>query len=301
MKRLFPLLTLLLSALSAETPLRILAVRLVQSPGTDVLEGVAFARDGSLLITGTLGECGAWTFGEPDPDSRYRSGYVARLDPEDHLTLHEARFAPGLLHLTTVVEAADGSVYLGGNSILRRMPTDFRAVPEEGVWRGDLWGFRGRTLFWGGIVRVDPLTGALEHGLALSGRGTQRQLTPAWPVDLAPVGEETLVAARHSEGFRFTRDAWSTAEFPPRSPGASLLLLSGEHRAEFSTSLGEITPFRIETMGRRGAVVGQARSANIVRTGDELELQGPRSGYLLIVERTGKDESSLANPAPDGL
>lgn len=173
----------------------------------------------------------------------------------------------------------------GGNSILLRDPRDFRETLPPGVWNIDLWGFGRRTLFWGGIVRIDPLTGAVERGKTLIGRDGSKRVTPAWAADLAPLPDGRIaVLQRHSIGQNFSSNAWSKAEFPAHKPGASLLLLQSTMQTRFASSLGDVYPYRIETKGNRGLLVGQARSAQVVTSPGIPAYQGNGDGYVLLFD-----------------
>lgn len=181
----------------------------------------------------------------------------------------------------------------GGNSILLRDPRDFRDPSPQGAWDANMWGFAGRTLFWGGVARVDGSTGELRHGLALHGRDKRNRVTPFWPVDLAPLpGDHVAVATRHSTGFRFGDTAWSTDAFPAWSPGGSLLILSETLSHRFSTSLGDVQPFRIESSGSRVALAGAARSDATLRKNCPRGFSGPGDGFLLVFDFAEKEEDA---------
>jgi hypothetical protein len=174
----------------------------------------------------------------------------------------------------------------GGNSILLRDPRDFTQPVTDAQWKSDLWGFGGRTLFWGGVVRVDGQTGALQRGFTIHGR-TRNRVTAAWPIDLAPLEDgRVVVAARHSDGFRFTDDAWSTDQFPPRQarPGGSVMLLDANLRPTFISSLGAVRPTRVESFGRRVVIVGIADVGNVVSAHPIMPPGGGRDGYVLVLE-----------------
>ncbi|MCH8513084.1 MAG: hypothetical protein LAT83_15740 [Kiritimatiellae bacterium] len=184
----------------------------------------------------------------------------------------------------------------GGNSILRRDPLDFRNSVPNGRWQDNLWGFAGRTLFWGGVVRVDGLTGEFKRGLALNGRDERNRVAPAWPIDIAPLPDGLVaVASRHSTRFPFSENAWSEAEFPPRSPGGSLLILDENLSRRFATSLGDVQPFRVESRGTRVVLVGMARSDEVV-THEPNDRPGHipglgQSGYVLVVDLDPETET----------
>ncbi len=94
----------------------------------------------------------------------------------------------------------------GGNTMLRRDPRDLRRR-VDGL-RGEVHSFRGRTLFWGLVARLDGRSQELMGGHLICGwRG--RALAAAWPTDLAAAGAGgVVVIGRHTHGFDVTADGW---------------------------------------------------------------------------------------------
>ena len=100
--------------LCADVPQVVTALR-IGTEGLDRLEGVSFAPDGSVLVAGTLGAVPEGSvLGEAVADSQYGVGFVGRLDATGTEWVARVAFAPGIAHVTTVVAAADGSVYVAG-------------------------------------------------------------------------------------------------------------------------------------------------------------------------------------------
>lgn len=106
--------------------------------------------------------------------------------------------------IRSVRAGADGSLLLttigdGGNSVLRRDPRDYtRAAPRL---KGSAHGFRGRTLFWGTVVRLDGRSGELLVGNTVIGYH-RNAAEPAWAEDVVDLPGGTVVAVgRHRRGF----------------------------------------------------------------------------------------------------
>lgn len=111
--------------------------------------------------------------------------------------------------IRSVRVSADGSVLLttigdGGNSVLRRDPRDY--TRETSRLKGSAHGFRGRTLFWGTVVRLDGKSMELLNGNTLI--GYHRNIAePAWAEDIVDLPDGSVLAVgRHRRGFGL-RDA----------------------------------------------------------------------------------------------
>lgn len=146
----------------------------------------------------------------------------------------------------------------GGNNILRWDPRDYtRPAPNL---KGSVSGFRGRVLFWGGVVRLDGQTREVLGGNHLGGslpsegrRGGGYQA--AWAEDLAPLpGGRVLAVGRNTRGFATTPDAWYAD-----TEGAFVRLYSPAFDVEFSTSVPDFDPQTAAWKGARVAIVGVAR------------------------------------------
>ncbi len=187
----------------------------------------------------------------------------------------------------------------GGNSVLRKSPTDYTKWPITPDGRKidlGVGGFRGRTLFWGPIVRIDGKTLKPLGGQAIHGRGKQR-VTPAWAVDIAPLpGGSSIAAGRYSVGFPVTQKTWAGAAAPATDRLATnrrstpvnnawIRVLGPTMKTRFSAGLPDLLPRTIATQGRRAVIVGRALSAKPPRTDKPFRPHAGRSdGYVLILD-----------------
>jgi len=181
--------------------------------------------------------------------------------------------------------AVDGEGHLlvagigdGGNSVLRQDPRDYRR-PAPNL-RGAVWGFGGRTLFWGMVARVDAETGELLGGNHINGR-VDAKLTAAWPVDLASLpGGGVAVIGRHTRGFDTTEAAWHASD-----AGSFVRVYDADFGLAFSSSVPDADLVELAARGRRCVAVGAARSADTPTTAPAaLDGLGATDGYVLIFE-----------------
>lgn len=169
----------------------------------------------------------------------------------------------------------------GGNSVLRWDPADYTRSVPEGRLRGQLWGFRGRTLFWGPVVRLDGATGAFQWGDMLVGF-TSGVAQAAWPVDLGALGDDRIVViGRQTQGFSFTRDAWDR-----EGSVGFVRLYDREMRTLFSTAVADADLRQVAVHGNRAVAVGRARSGSSP-TQHAVQDQfgaGSEAGYLIVID-----------------
>jgi hypothetical protein len=205
--------------------------------------------------------------------------------------------------IRSVAVDADGNVLAttigdGGNSVLKQDPRDY--TKPAGKLRGRVHSFRGRTLFWGTVVRLDANAGELLGGHCISG-WSERRLAPAWCTDVAglPAGR-ALAVGRYSKGFHFTNDAWHAApaeERPGQKENAGrrrrhvpadngfLRVYGPDFSLSFSTPLPHVVPVTAAGRGGRCAVVGSARSAKApVKNAVFATHAGGSDGYLMVVD-----------------
>ena len=182
--------------------------------------------------------------------------------------------------------AKDGSVLFagiadGGNSVLRHDPRDYNVAAK--TLKGEAWGFRGRTLFWGTVGRLDPDDPQLLAGDTILGRDKERNnsVAAAWPVDLAGLdGGRVLVLGRQTRGFGFTRDAATT------EPNAGFLRLYDPlFKLQHSTALPGIKPITLAHRGGRAVIVGQAIA-------DDAE----HAAEVVLVELIANEPASTTRP-----
>ncbi len=161
----------------------------------------------------------------------------------------------------------------GGNNVLRWDPRDYTKRAEK--LKGSVSSFSGRTLFWGGIARLNPATREVEGGNHLGGLTSRGRYSPAWIKDLAPLpGGWVLAAGRHREGFRLTEDAWDRGDV-----GGFVRVYTPEMDAAFSSTLPDVDPLTVAWRGRRVVLVGVARPLPAPRRG-----RGDRPPAALVRE-----------------
>lgn len=162
----------------------------------------------------------------------------------------------------------------GGNSVLRHDPRDY----NQGVdtLRGQAWGFRGRTLFWGTVGRLDGQDPALLAGDTILGRDPDtRRVRAGWPIDIAPLADGTaVVLGRQTGGFPFTGDAADT------DPDCGFLsIYSARFQPQHTTALPGIKPMTLAVHGRTVVAVGQATDEGvdvvILNLSDDEEAEAP--------------------------
>lgn len=170
------------------------------------------ARDGALLA----GCAPSRTSAEP-----WWAPFLLRVDGSGKVSVVAYTFDPtgggearlgGLVSdsaIRSVRAGDDGSLLVttlgdGGNSVLRRDPRDYtREAPKL---KGSAHGFRGRTLFWGTVVRLDGRSGELLAGNTVIGYH-RNVAEPAWAEDALGLPDGSVVAVgRHRRGFPL-RDA----------------------------------------------------------------------------------------------
>jgi hypothetical protein len=106
--------------LSAQTPEPVWGIH-IGTPGADNVEDAVFGPDGFIYVVGNLaspltelpGGLPTRTVGNPEAEPKYGCAFVMKLDPATGRPLAFVQFAPGLLHLTSVITGPD-TVYLGG-------------------------------------------------------------------------------------------------------------------------------------------------------------------------------------------
>lgn len=190
--------------------------------------------------------------------------------------------------IRSVAVDAEGQVLVatigdGGNSVLRQDPRDYTR-PVEGL-RGNVHTFRGRTLFWGTVARLDAKSRAFLGGDQIAGFN-DRGLVAAWAEDVAAVcgkdgGGRTVAVGRHGAGFRFTPDAWRKSD-----AGAFVRMYERDYRLAFSTGLpdAELVTVAAGPDGRCAAV-GVARSDKcIVKDSASAKHAGRRDGYVVVFD-----------------
>ncbi len=188
----------------------------------------------------------------------------------------------------------------GGNSILRKDPRDMTRDPKTPDGRKiglGVGGFRGRTLFWGPVVKISGKTQGLLGGHRVYGNG-RRGVKPAWGVDICPLpGGRTLVAGRYSSGFGVTDEDWPVdqedrsgsdnrrrrARLGPVGNGF-IRLYDGSFDMEFSGGVEGFVPVTVASQGRRIVIVGRASSSPPVKEFAFPEAAGRQDGYIMILE-----------------
>lgn len=166
----------------------------------------------------------------------------------------------------------------GGNSVLRQDPRDY-LTPAPAL-KGNVYGFRGRTLFWGLVGELDGATRALRGGRTICG-WSGRHLAAAWPVDLAPLpAGGVVVAGRHTSGFAFSADAWHQSE----RPGGFITLYTPDFESHFCTSLPAARPLRLTGAGRRFALVGDHRAGMPRQSAPQAAHGGGTDALLAVFE-----------------
>jgi hypothetical protein len=188
----------------------------------------------------------------------------------------------------------------GGNSVLRKSPTDYTDWPITPNGRKldlGVGGFRGRTLFWGPVVRIDGETLKPLGGQAIHGRGKNHRATPAWATDLAPLPDgRSIAVGRYSVGFGVTQPTWAGVDAPDTGQRATrirstpvdngwLRVLSPKMKTQFSAGLPDVHFRTIAAKGRRVVVVGKALSAKPPRSKRPFGPHaGKADGYILILD-----------------
>jgi len=111
---------------------------LLGTQGADNVADAAFGDDGSIYVVGNLETpltemdgVALQTIGLPDPDAKYGCAYVMKLNPETGVPVNAIQFAPGLLHLTSIVRS-DHGIYLAGYATRGMEPL---AQTHEGLRR----------------------------------------------------------------------------------------------------------------------------------------------------------------------
>lgn len=190
----------------------------------------------------------------------------------------------------------------GGNSITRRHSRDWRRELPRDLFHGNVWGMRGRILFWGLVTRIatpsgDPLGGS--YVAAFAGRFLQ----PTWPTAITPAGDGRVLAiGRHNGHLRFDpAPAWSGD-----GEGAFIQFHAKDFARRAIAGVPGVALRRLARRGRRVACVGRTlidrpvRSRHRARNEDPLPaplqhaaLQadglGDGDGYLMIVELPAED------------
>ncbi|MFP4053634.1 MAG: hypothetical protein ACLFV7_07210 [Phycisphaerae bacterium] len=259
------------------------------------------------------------TSGEP-----WWTPFLWRLNPDGKRTLAVYSTDPmsgkkGRLHgdatdscVRSVNVDAEGNILAatisdGGNSVLRKDPWDYTRWPKtpDGQKVGlGVGGFKGRTLFWGPVVKIDPDANALVGGQPIHGRHENGGTAPAWAVDVVPLaGGGTVAAGRFSEGFHLTREKWARVPAPGKEKTGDGKKLRRRYRRNTpvnhafirvydprmkmtaSVALPEVIFREAASRGRRVAIVGRALSGKAPAVGswshpncDETD------GYLIVIE-----------------
>jgi hypothetical protein len=168
----------------------------------------------------------------------------------------------------------------GGNSVLRRDPRDY-TQPAPSALRGSVSGFKGRVLYWGGVMRLNAVTRELLGGNHL-GASNERGYQATWAVDVAPLpGGNVLAVGRHTAAFRVSSDAW----FQPRETGGFIKLYAKDFAETFTTSIPDADFFMVTRQGNRCVIVGAARTGQAPTKNAVFQHAfGKQDGYLLVVD-----------------
>jgi len=165
----------------------------------------------------------------------------------------------------------------GGNSVLRRNPFDAGRAAEN--IRGNPWGFRGRTLFWGIVGAIDPGTRSLAGGAALFGH-VNAKLQPAWATAIAPMpGAACMVAGRNAGGFAEKPDLGKPG------PGSFVRLYRPDFQPALTAAFPGVRLHHLAARGKRAAAVGDAAMPSAITASPlQSELRGPTDGYVVVID-----------------
>ncbi|MEI7766777.1 MAG: hypothetical protein WCJ97_04985 [Phycisphaerae bacterium] len=233
------------------------------------------------------------------------SPWLHRYDANGKLVWTAYEFDPtsgggrlnGLVSDSAIMSVAldpDGQVLItsggdGGNSVLSKDPRDYN---KPASLRGGVWGFRGRTLFWGTVARLDATSRGLQGGEHIAGFN-QSQLSPAWGTDIVglPHGQ-VLAVGRNQSGFDTSKDAWYSG------PGAWLRLYKPNFETRFATSIPQTNFVMAERYQDRVVVIGMSGQNQLPRKRDRVvqtempplvrpvqnKLSGTTDGYLMLLK-----------------
>jgi len=168
----------------------------------------------------------------------------------------------------------------GGNTVLRRDPRDYgKSGPE---FRRAYAGMKGRELYVGHLMRLDPETRELKAGTML-GSYADRGYEPAWAVDVAGLpGGRMLAVGRHSRNHSATEDAW----FDVKSDQGMFLTVFGEDFEKlFSANVPDAIPYAVARRGPRCVIVGMAAGpATPVKSPLFAKHAGGLDAYLMVAD-----------------
>jgi hypothetical protein len=156
-----------------------------------------------------------------------------------------------------VAVGRDGSVYAagigdGGNSVLLGDPAS--PLVRSPKIRASLWGFRGRTLFWGGIHALEKDL-SLRTGMTFANH-VKARYQAVWADSLAVVGDDMVVAGgRHTEGFKPSSHAWNRYA----GPGAFVEVFDRGLQSRFRSALKGVRIERVRAAEGKVLVVGSVR------------------------------------------